>query len=198
MFLSECDYEDLTHEQIDKLLFSADLEKPVKSDYAILLGTAPEFAVVRARIAAEYFHAGGADRIVTTGGAVNDKTVTESAVMRAKLEQLGVPSDCIIDEPTAQDTVQNMTCSVTEICRRCNIYEVGTVAIISEPFHMRRALCLADMFLPRFIKAVGYTRDIAAQRDGWKTDDRLARCVRTEVDLLKYYISRKVIADIRI
>ena len=111
MFLSECDYEDLTHEQIDKLLFSADLEKPVKSDYAILLGTAPEFAVVRARIAAEYFRAGGADRIVTTGGAVNDKTVTESAVMRAKLEQLGVPSDCIIDEPTAQDTVQNMTCS---------------------------------------------------------------------------------------
>ena len=85
MFLSECDYEDLTHEQIDKLLFSADLEKPVKSDYAILLGTAPEFAVVRARIAAEYFRAGGADRIVTTGGAVNDKTVTESAVMRAKL-----------------------------------------------------------------------------------------------------------------
>ena len=32
MFLSECDYEDLTHEQIDKMLFSADLGKPVKSD----------------------------------------------------------------------------------------------------------------------------------------------------------------------
>ncbi|MDE6401263.1 MAG: YdcF family protein, partial [Clostridiales bacterium] len=169
MLLSEADIKKngLTVEQTDKLLFGKTYERVEKSDFAILLGTAPEYAVKRAQIAAEYYRAGGTQRIIATGGAVSDKTVTESSIMRAKLIELGVPAACVIDEPRALDTIQNMTCSATEIAKHCNIFDVKTVAVISEPFHMRRALYLANMFLPKFVKVVGYTQGIEAQRSAW-------------------------------
>ena len=199
MLLSESAPKDRwSAEQIDKLLFAEKHEQPVKSDFAILLGTAPKYAVKRAEIAAQYYRAGGASKIITTGGAVSDKTVTECAVMRDRLVELGVPRECIIEEPTALDTVQNMTCSATEIARHCNIYDVKTVTVITEPFHLRRALCLAKVFLPSFFKPVGFTLGTDEQRDGWQSDDRLVGCVKTEIELFKYYVSVGIIDDFEI
>ena len=48
----------LTERQTDVLLFDENYERVNKCDYAIVLGTSPEYAAVRAEIAAEFYRKG--------------------------------------------------------------------------------------------------------------------------------------------
>lgn len=169
---------------VDKVLFSENYEKAMKSDFAIVCGTAPEYAKIRAKIAASFYKKGGTEKIIVSGAAVSDKSVTECSVLRDELIKLGVPSEAIIDEPRAYDTIQNMTCSLTEICKRTDIMQVESITVITEPFHIKRALCLAKILLPQFIKVYGYTEGVAEQRKAWESDERLKNCVENEIKIL--------------
>lgn len=178
-------------------MFDESFEKAIKSDYAIVLGTAPEYARVRADVAASFYEQGGAQKLIVSGAAVSSD-VTESSFLREELIKLGVPEGAIIEEPHAYDTIQNMTCSLTEICKRTDIMGVESITVISEPFHMRRALCLANLLLPKFIKVYGYTENVSRQREEWKTDERLLNCVKTELRILKEFIIKERIEDIEL
>ena len=181
---------------VDKVLFSENYGKAMKSDFAILCGTAPEYAKIRAKIAASFYKKGGTEKIIVSGAAVSDKSVTECSVLRDELIKLGVPSEAIIDEPRAYDTIQNMTCSLTEICKRTDIMQVESITVITEPFHIKRALCLAKILLPQFIKVYGYTEGVAEQRGQWKTDERLNNCVKNEIIILKQLAEKGRIEDL--
>lgn len=171
-------------EKTDKILFGENYDTVTESDYAVVLGAAPEYARLRAKIAASFYKKGGTRQIIASGAAVSDKSVTECSVLRAELIKLGVPSEAIIEEPRAYDTIQNMTCALTEICKRTDIMQVKSITVITEPFHMKRALYLATILLPRFIKIYGYTEGVAKQRGQWKTDERLKSCVENEIKIL--------------
>lgn len=132
-------------DKIDNVLFGENYQKVVKSDYAIVCGTAPEYSWIRAKIAASFYNKGGAKQIIVSGAAVSDKSVTECSVLQSELRKLGVPADAIVEEPRAYDTIQNMTCSLTEICKRTDIMEVKSITVITEPFHMKRAVLLAKL-----------------------------------------------------
>ncbi|MDE6504253.1 MAG: YdcF family protein [Clostridia bacterium] len=183
-------------EKIDGILFDENYEALVKSDFAILCGTAPEYAHIRAEIAASFYKKGGTQTIIASGAAVADKSVKECSVLKKELLERGVPQNAIIEEPRAYDTIQNMTCALTEICKRTDIMKVESLTIITEPFHMRRALCLANILLPEFIKIYGYTQGVAFQREQWKTDERLNNCVKNEISILKQLAEKGRIEDL--
>ena len=167
-------------DKIDAILFSENYGKAVKSDFAIVCGTAPEYAITRAEIAASFYKKGCTEKIIASGAAVSDKSVTECSV---------------IEEPRAYDTIQNMTCSLTEICKRTDIMRVESITVITEPFHIKRAFLLAKMLFPEFIKIYGYTEGVAFQRKAWKTDERLNKCVKNEMEILKQLIDKGRIED---
>lgn len=198
MLLSQLRWEDLPSEKVDEILFSGRFERAEKSDYAIVLGTAPQYAESRAEIAAHFYRAGNAPQIIVSGAAVSDANITESAFLRGELIKRGVPEEAIIEESRAYDTIQNMTCSLTEICKRADIMEVGSVTVITEPFHIRRALYLAGLLLPKFIRVCGYTEGTERQRAEWKRNDRLKNCVRTEILILQQLIAKGRIEDIEL
>lgn len=184
MQLSKACFDQMTSEQIDELLFDESHETPHKADYALLLGTEPTYAVSRAEITASYYAKGGTAHIIATGAAVHDTTGTESAIMCRRLLERGVPADAVTEEPNARDTVGNMICSLGVMYARGDIAKVKSVAVITEPFHMRRSIALARLFLPSYIQVFGYTEHTAEQRRAWRDSERLARCVRTEVEVL--------------
>lgn len=198
MKLSQINLNDVTSEQIDNVLFRNITQPPKKADFAILCGTSPEYASVRVKIAASFYKKGCADKIIASGAAVSDKSVTESGYMKKELIKLGVSQDVIVEEPHAYDTIQNMTCSLTEICKSYDVFAVKNIAVITEPFHMRRSLCLAKLFLPEFICVFPYTEGTEAQRKEWKTDERLNKCVKTEMAILRSLVDKGVIDDIEI
>ena len=197
MFLSQM-ATGLTQEMIDEILFSEPYDKIIKSDYAILLGTDPKYALFRAEIAASFYRKGGTQKIIASGAAVSDNSITESAFLYRELIKLGVPEEAIIEEPYARDTIQNMVFSLAEICKRELVTEVESVTVITEPFHMRRAMGLANALLPRFFKIYGYTEGIVRQREAWKSDERLNCCVNTEISILRQLIENGRIEDIKL
>ncbi len=180
----------------DKILFGENYDTVVRSDYAIVLGAAPEYAKLRAQIAADFYKKGGTAQLIASGAAVSDKSVTECSVLRRELVRCGVPEEAIIEEPRAYDTIQNMTCALTEICKRADIMKVESITVITEPFHMKRALCLAKILLPSFISVYGYTDGCERQRQLWKKDERLKNCVENEVKILKQLVEQGRIEDL--
>jgi vancomycin permeability regulator SanA len=181
-------------EKTDKILFGENYDTVIKSDYAVVLGAAPEYARLRAQIAANFYKKGGTRQIIASGAAVSTSAV-ECCVLKEELIKLGVPSEAVIEEPRAYDTIQNMTCSLTEMCRRTDIMQVKSITVITEPFHMKRALYLAKILLPRFIKIYGYTEGVAKQRGQWKTDERLNSCVKNEITILQQLAEKMQIKD---
>ena len=198
MYLSQTDVNALTDAQIDGILFSGLNETVYKSNFAILCGTSPEHVRIRTDIAFKYYKNGGAPYIVLSGSAVADKTVRESSAMYRQLIKAGVPDEALITEPCACDTIQNMTCSLTAVCKRTDIMEAESIAVITEPFHLRRALAVAKLLLPAFINVFGYTSGVREQRILRRTDERLKKCVRNEIKILKDLISKGRIQDIEI
>lgn len=71
-----------------------------------------------------------------------------------------------------------------------------SITVITEPFHIKRALCLAKILLPQFIKVYGYTEGVAEQRGQWKTDERLNNCVKNEIIILKQLAEKGRIEDL--
>ncbi len=181
MGLTDTDLEEISDEQAEEIVFGGVFETVSESECAIVLGTDPRYALVRAQIAASFYRKTAVKIMLCSGGAVWDESITEAAFLRMQLERLGVPPNRIFEEPIARDTKQNMTCSLALLSRLTDIAQIRTVTIITEPFHMRRSLCLANLLLPSYFSISGYTEGTAAQRMSWKEDVRLRACVKEEL-----------------
>ena len=147
-------------------LFNPQYETVYPSDYGLTLGCNPQQARIRANTAAKFFKRGGCKKIIVSGGESHDcngARVPEYKIMRDELVRLGVPENVILDETRALDTVQNLVCGLDVICKDCDVFaHAPTVTVITEPYHMRRSLLLAKIFLPAFLTVYGYTQDTAA------------------------------------
>lgn len=104
--------------------------------------TEPELNDASDRIwqAARMFKAGAAPRIIVSGGSFVEQeggpATTEAEAMRRFLLDLGVPSDAIVSEGKALNTIENIR-NVRELVKG------GRVAIITSAFHVPRAAKLA-------------------------------------------------------
>lgn len=90
--------------------------------------------------AARLYHRGIAPRVVVSGGsflaAQGASATSESEAMRLFLIDLGVPSDAIVSENKALNTIDNM-----RLVRL--IVGDSRVALVTSAFHMPRALAIA-------------------------------------------------------
>ncbi len=96
----------------------------------------------RAEAAADLWHAGGAPRVLTTG-AHHRGPPGEAVVAREILRARGVPEDVIGIEEKSRNTYGNLS-----FARAILPPEVVRVWIVTEPFHMARAV--------RMARAVGF------------------------------------------
>ncbi len=105
----------------------------------VLPGGVPSGSLrARAEAAAELWHAGAAPRIVTTG-AHHLHPPGEAVVARELLLARGVPADVIAIEEKSRNTKGNLL-----FARGILPAEVVRVWIVTEPFHMARALLIAQ------------------------------------------------------
>lgn len=89
--------------------------------------------------AARLYHRGVAPRIIVSGGSLLTERVaatTEAEAMRRFLIDLGVPSEAIVSEGEAMNTIENI-----RNVRR--IVGEGRVALVTSAYHMPRALLIA-------------------------------------------------------
>lgn len=118
-------------------------------DAIVVLGAATRddrlTAVLRERVATAIAHQHEAPRIVVTGG-ITGGTRSEAAVIADALVAAGIPRDKLILEERAMTTAQN--------ARFTRALVSGSVLLVTQPFHARRAAYL--------FREQGFTVEVAA------------------------------------
>jgi uncharacterized SAM-binding protein YcdF (DUF218 family) len=115
------------------------------ADAIVVLGAAQydgsPSPVFEARLAhaVELWHSGIAPTLVVTGGRIPGDTTTEAAVARKYAMDHGVPSDAIIGEDQARNTLTSMR-SVAALLKSHGLH---TAVFVSDPTHMLRVLRMA-------------------------------------------------------
>lgn len=117
-----------------------------EADAAIVLGAAVfgdrPSPVLRERInhAIGLYEAGYVDVIIFTGGLGHTASVTEAEASAAYAIARGVPEEAILLETTSVSTRQNLH-NTRVIAAENNL---NTFLIVSTPYHMKRALSMAE------------------------------------------------------
>lgn len=118
------------------------------SDAAIVLGAAAwgtePSPVLRERLnhAINLYQNKQVRKIITTGGKLIDTDLSEAEVSRKYLVQNGIPRRDILIEDSSRRTLDNLGFARVT-CRKQNI---STVLIVSDPYHMKRAMLVAKHF----------------------------------------------------
>lgn len=168
-------------------------------DAGLILGTEPAGAKHRAEAAARFYFDGYVDFLIPSGGvlhAVGGKKISECDYMAEILKSLGVPDSAIILENSARNTKENFLCGILEICRRFELENIKGIAVITEPYHLRRGVALAGWLLPKNFNIGRYTEDFDKEKNGWVNDERLQTIVCNEIKYTKSLVDNGCIPDI--
>lgn len=155
-----------TRDDIPSLFNKEEYRKVQPSEYALLLGSDPIRCKKRAKIASDFFQAGGAKKIILSGGVkhvFHGEEKKECEILRSFLLEYGVSEDVLSEENQSTDTITNMIDSSKVIAKDRYLLDVKSITIITEPYHLPRALLLAHYFLPSYFTIHGYTENIEEQ-----------------------------------
>lgn len=127
---------------------TAQLDRAEKADAIAVLGAAAYAGkpspVFQARLdhAVKLYRQDLALFVITTGGTHPGEKFSEGAVGKKYLEKKGIPAENILVDEQSLTTRQNVE-RISEIAREKNFQKI---IIVSDPFHMYRALMLAKKF----------------------------------------------------
>jgi uncharacterized SAM-binding protein YcdF (DUF218 family) len=118
----------------------------VSADAALVLGAAAwgdrPSPVFRERInhAIQLYREGAVQKIVFTGGVGIKSPMAEAVIAQQYAIQRGVPVSDILIEDQSRNTLSNLTNAAPILAAN----DIESVILVSTPFHMRRALLIAN------------------------------------------------------
>jgi uncharacterized SAM-binding protein YcdF (DUF218 family) len=155
------------------------LEDPmVRVDAAVVLAGDPDYE--RTREGAELVRSGAARLLVLTGGEPGPGDSAES--LRMKALAWGVPAERIRLENVSHGTRESLL-AVAPILRQ---ESVRTVALVTSPYHQRRAWLLAQVVLPGVRVLNRPARPSSWSPRSWWRESRSRRIVVTEYAKIFY------------
>ncbi len=126
-------------------------------------GALSKILVERVAAAAALYHAGGAPRVVASGGITNGAPRAEAAAIAEALHAAGVPD--VLVEARSRTTAQNARFTAELLAAQPGMPARPRVWIVTQPFHGRRAA--------RLFRGVGLEPHV------WHIDDSLQYRERT-------------------
>ncbi|WP_269540104.1 SanA/YdcF family protein [Cerasicoccus fimbriatus] len=163
----------------ERIASNVDAVQP--SEVALVLGTSPELSDGRPNLyfehrmdaAAELYHAGKVERLLVSGSNPNH-FYDESTAMKLALIKRGVPKDNIARDYAGFRTLDS-------VVRAKEIFGCDEVIIVSQPFHIERAIYIAEH---HGLEATGFAAQDVSYAVGFKTQvrEQLAR-VKAVLDI---------------
>ena len=158
-----------SREAITRFLFLADPPEPV--DLCFVLGC-PTPTNMDPAIA---LHASGfAPVVMISGHGPARQPVPESMVFRDYAVARGIPAEAMIIETEATNTKENFALSAPIIGAQLGWSRIRRVALVTKPYHMRRAIMTARQHWPahlRLIALPSYAPDDPLAESWWQTED---------------------------
>jgi uncharacterized SAM-binding protein YcdF (DUF218 family) len=153
-------------------------DPPARVDAAVVLAGDPDYE--RTRSGAELVRSGAARLLVLTGGEPGPGDSAES--MRVKALAWGVPAERIRLESVSHSTRESLL-AVAPILRQESVH---TVALVTSPYHQRRAWLVAQGVLPGVRILNCPARPSSWSPHAWWRESRSRRIVVTEYAKIFY------------
>ena len=205
MKLSEINNENLTDNQIEKIVFSNINDSGKSAKYGIVFGS---YTLQKYRIdqATSLYKEGRVEKLILTGGKggisnQNNENVPEAELMKDTLVKNGISSQDLILDNSSNSTIENGI-NGAKILNNLN-ENIQEVILISSEFHLKR--CMAIM--KKYYKANIYyilvpAKDGFTDKENWFLSDKEynsgRNLVEFEANLLIKYAKEGKIYDLNI
>ena len=167
MLFSQADIAALSDAQKDEILFNKAFgQLPPSCDAALVLGCGIDEMRSRAASAAALCSCVPVGKVIACGGVVRQfggTAMQECEILRRFLREAGVTAE-IVAESNSKDTIENILFAFTLLKNDLLSQKKLRVAVVTSPWHLRRATQLAKCLMPKTVSVYGYHPDPARQR----------------------------------
>lgn len=197
MLISELVADQLSRDELTRLLFVTAPEEEMHGDCIFVFGSGGRITAERVKRAVELFSAGRASHILFSGGTRwGLHPQPEAVVMRDMAVGLGVPEPAILIETESNHTKENVLASLLVLDRHCGLYKLRRLLVVSAPWHMRRCLLTLRTYMPAWIQfSPCPDRRLVGQAHNWWESELEARKVKKEAASLIQYVREGQLAD---
>lgn len=139
-------------------------------------------------------------KVIVCGGVArefNGVQQNECDILRALLRESGVTSEIVADR-WSKDTIENMLFAFTLIKNDLLENKKLNVAVVTSPWHLRRATELAKCLMPKTISVYGYHSDYETQVNAWGDSAELHARAENELRFIREAIECGFICDFEI
>jgi uncharacterized SAM-binding protein YcdF (DUF218 family) len=183
----------VTDQEITDLLFVDD--GPERADLALVFGYAdPVGARLRARHAARLYREGYVPKLLLSGGkSGRGDPRSEAELMLRVVADSGVPREAILVEDRSRTTFENVTNSISLLNDLGEIDAIGTVLLVSCPWHTRRASLIAREGFPAGTRLRCCPHADSCTAKSWRSSPGCRRRVMGEARLLCSFIEAGIL-----
>ena len=197
MKLSEINVDELSREQITKILFGNEPDDGKQGDCIFVYGGK---GIERVHKAVELYKQKRAKFILFSGGFKYGKYIySEAATMKDNAVEMGIPKEVILTEELSNNTKENAIASLFTLEHKFGIHKIKNLLVVSIPYHYRRALLSLETYYPRWIDyswcPANYRK---CQADNWWQDRESYRRVITEMNSLIEFVKEGQLIDLEI
>ena len=167
MLFSQAEIAKLSDEQKRGLIFGEDFSSlPPPCSLALVLGSGVEEMRSRAASAAALAACIPVGKFIVCGGVAREfcgERQAECRILHDLLREAGVTAE-IVQERSSKDTIENILYAFTLFKNDLLSQKRLNVAVVTSPWHLRRATELAKCLMPKTVSVYGYHSDYGRQR----------------------------------
>jgi uncharacterized SAM-binding protein YcdF (DUF218 family) len=197
MLLSEVVVDELSREQITKILYGDEKDNGTKGDCIFVYGGR---GIERANKAVELYVQGRAEYILFTGGLGYGKYDYPLALKQRDIAvNLGVPEDKILVEDRSNNTKEDAIASLFILENKFGIHNVKSLLVVSIPWHCTRGLLYLKTYYPPWITYTWCPANYSEhQIDNWWQYQESYEYVMKEITNLVKFVQEGQLTDIEI
>lgn len=167
MLFSQTDAAALSAAQKDEILFGKTFGRlPPPCHAALVLGGGIDDMRSRAASAAALLARVPVGKVIACGGVARQfggEALQECEILCRLLREAGVQAE-IVTENNSKDTIENILFALTLLKNDLMSQKRLNLAVITSPWHLRRATELAKCLMPKTVSVYGYHSDYGRQR----------------------------------
>lgn len=167
MLFSQADVAALSAAQKDEILFGKTFGRLPPPCHAVLvLGGGIDDMRSRVASAAALLARVPVGKVIACGGVVRQfggEALPECGILCRLLQEAGVQAEIVL-ENNSKDTIENILFALTLLKNDLMSQKRLNIAVITSPWHLRRASALAECLFPRTVSVYGYHSDYGRQR----------------------------------
>lgn len=194
MKLSEINYDALTDDLVEKLIYSYPEDDQKNGDIIFVFGSGSEI-LERAMKGIQLYWEGRGKKILFSGGKRKDGK-TEASLMKEIAIRESIPEEDILLEEQSTNTTENILCSLLILERKMGLGSISHIVAVTNPAHMMRVMLTLKHYLPKWIECsyapLNYHK---AAKEVWKCDLKVKEKVWTEAKSMIHYAQTNRIED---